>query len=140
MERVALVTQKQRKHLESLFVLLAFLAAVWYFQDNGVVARLLFVPAVVYCVLNHRRFRDFGRGAPSPKQLIEHSRSLRRITMVILAVEILVAYSALLSGFRIDAALQGVGMLSLAVLAPLLPAIVISQWLLYRRLGNDKSG
>ena len=60
--------------------------------------------------------------------------------MVILAVEILVAYSALLSGFRIDAALQGVGMLSLAVLAPLLPAIVISQWLLYRRLGNDKSG
>jgi hypothetical protein len=133
------MTRNQRKYRECLSVLAFLLVTVWYFQDDRVIGRLVFIPVVIYYLINLRQIRAIEQVGPSPLQVIRDNRFIRGITVFILGLEIVVAYSSLISGFRIDGALQGFGMLLLAVLGPLLPATIVSQLRLYRRLDNEKS-
>jgi len=133
------MTRNQRKYLECLTVFALFIVTVWYFQDDKVMARLVFIPIVIYYLINLRQIRAIEKVGPSPMQVIQDSSFVRGTTIAILGLEIVVAYSSLISGLRIDGVLQGFGMLMLAVLGPLLPATVVSQLRLYRRLANAKS-
>ena len=132
------MTVKQRKYLECWTVLALLLAAVWYFQDDTVLARLAFVPAAIYYLINLEHIRALEQVGPSPIQVIQENRFIRGATIGMLGLEIVIAYSSLISGFRIDGALQGFGMLMLVVLGPLLPATIVSQLHLYRRLADEK--
>jgi len=132
------MTVKQRKYLECWTVLALLLAAVWYFQDDTVLARLAFVPAAIYYLINLEHIRALEQVGPSPIQVIQENRFIRGATIGMLGIEIVIAYSSLISGFRIDGALQGFGMLMLVVLGPLLPATIVSQLHLYRRLADEK--
>jgi hypothetical protein len=102
-------------------------------------ARLVFIPVVLYYLINLRQIRAIEQVGPSPIQVIQDNRFIRGTTIAILGLEIVVAYSSLVSGFRIDGALQGFGMLLLALFGPLLPATIVSQLRLYRRLADEKS-
>jgi hypothetical protein len=133
------MTPKQRKYLECLTVFTLLLVTVWYFQDDRVMARLVFIPVVLYYLINLRQIRAIEQVGPSPIQVIQDNRFIRGTTIAILGLEIVVAYSSLVSGFRIDGALQGFGMLLLALFGPLLPATIVSQLRLYRRLADEKS-
>lgn len=133
------MTSKQRKYLECLTVFTLLLVTVWYFQDDRVMARLVFIPVVLYYLINLRQIRAIEQVGPSPIQVIQDNRFIRGTTIAILGLEIVVAYSSLVSGFRIDGALQGFGMLLLALFGPLLPATIVSQLRLYRRLADEKS-
>lgn len=128
---------KQRKYLELLAVLLCLLVAVWYFQDDEIAARLVFVPAVLYFLMNQRQIRSIEQFMPSPKEIISESRFIRVVTIIILGLEIIVAYWSLATGVRIDGALQGFGMLMLALIGPLLPAVIVSQIRFYKALANQ---
>lgn len=128
---------KQRKYLEYLAVLLCLLVAVWYFQDDEIVARLVFVPAVLYFLINQRQIPSIEQFMPSPKEIISESRFIRGVTITILGLEIIVAYWSLATGIRIDGAFQGFWMLMLALIGPLLPAVIVSQMRLYRVLANQ---
>jgi hypothetical protein len=132
------MTVKQRKYLECWTVLALLLATVWYFQDDTVLARLAFVPAAIYYLINLEHIRALEQVGPSPIQVIQENRFIRGATIGMLGLEIVIAYSSLISGFRIDGALQGFGMLMLVVLGPLLPATIVSQLHLYRRLADEK--
>ncbi|MFZ2289180.1 MAG: hypothetical protein WAV92_05865 [Halopseudomonas yangmingensis] len=95
------------------------------------------LPAVIYYLINLQHLRVIEQVGPSPLEVIQESQFIRGLTMAILGLEIIVAYSSLISGFRIDGAFQGFGMLMLALLGPLLPATIVSQFRLYRRLADE---
>lgn len=128
---------KQRKYLECLAVLLCLLVAVWYFQNDEIVARLVFIPAVLYFLINQRQILSIEQFMPSPKEIINESRFIKGVTIAILGLEIIVAYWSLVTGVRIDGVFQGFGMLMLALIGPLLPAVIVSQVRLYRALANQ---
>ncbi len=131
------MSAKQRKYLECLAVLLCLLVAVWYFQNDDIVARLVFVPAVLYFLINQRQIRSIEQFMPSPKEIINESRFIKGVTIAILGLEIIAAYWSLVTGVRIDGVFQGFGMLMLALIGPLLPAVIVSQVRLYRALANQ---
>jgi len=112
-------------------------ATVWAFQDNETVARLAFLPAVAYFLLNQRAIRALEKVGPTPKQVIEESRYVKLLVVALFAAEIATAYYAVASGERIDDYLYNFGALLLALIGPLLPALIVSQILLYRRLGDE---
>ncbi len=133
------MNHRQRKYMEGIFVLFMLFAVVWFFQDHDTIARLAFIPAIIYFLLNHREIRSIEQVGPTPKQIIQNNSIVRALVIAILSVEIIASYSALLSGFRIDEGLEGFWMLLVVILGPLMPAIVVSQVLLYRRLGDEHS-
>ena len=75
---------KQRKYLECLAVLLCLLVAVWYFQNDEIVARLVFIPAVLYFLINQRQILSIEQFMPSPKEIINESRFIKGVTIAIL--------------------------------------------------------
>jgi len=131
------MNHRQRKYIEGLCVLIMLFVVVWHFQDNDAIARIAFIPAVIYFVLNHREIRSIEQVGPTPKEIIENSPIVRALVIAILSVEIIVSLSALLSGYRVDVNLIGFGVLLALIIGPILPAILVSQVILYRRLGSE---
>lgn len=131
------MTSRQRKYLEGIFVLALLWVIVWFFQDNALIARLAFVPAAIYFLLNWRAIRAIENVGPSPKQVIEGNSYVRLLVVALLAAEIFVACYSLISGDGVADYLNSVGILLLALIGPLLPPVIASQVYLYRRLGDE---
>jgi hypothetical protein len=127
----------RRKLIESWIVILALLAVASMYQDNAFIACGVFVPVAIYFIMNARVFKHFQRSAPSPKQVIEGSSTIQKWCIAAVGLQILVAFSFLLSGGNLGDYLTGPASLFVAILFPLAPPIFINQTELYRRLGEQ---
>lgn len=126
----------QRKVVELWVVIAVFFVALWVVQDDPVFSRSIFVPLVIYLLLNRRPLKHFGKLGPSARETIERSRKLQVWCVVAMAFQIVTAFIFVLGGVDLGIYLPGAVSLFLAIMFPFLPALVISQIKLYRRLGR----
>lgn len=110
------------------------LVTVSFFQDDQVIALLAFIPAIVYGALNYKVLQEIESIGPSPKELIGQNVYLKALTISLLAIEICWVYYCFLIGIDTEQVIDGVGMLAFAIIGPILPAILVSRIILFRRL------
>lgn len=124
----------QRKYIQSSSVMMSLIIVVVYFQDDHLIARLAFIPAVVYAALNYKFLQKIESFGPSPKEVLETSAVVKLITIVLLGGEISLVYYWFLCGNDISNIIDGFEILLLAILGPMLPALLVSRIMLFRRL------
>ena len=129
------MTRVQRKHIEIILVLATLLGSVWFFQNNSLIARLLFIPAGLYLLANWRDIQFIESVGPSPIEILQTYKVVRVLAILALGLEILIAYYLVFSGSSIGLKLaNNFGMLFFAFIWPGLPALAISQFQLHRNL------
>lgn len=126
----------QRKVVELWVVIAVFFVALWVVQDDPVFSRAIFVPLVIYLLLNRRPLKYFGELGPSARETIERSPKIQIWCVLAIAFQIVIAFTFVLNGVDLGIYLPGAVSLFLAIMFPFLPAFVISQIKLYRRLGR----
>ncbi|SCZ52248.1 hypothetical protein [Thiohalomonas denitrificans] len=131
-----MMTKKQRKLIEIWGVLFTFLTIALLLVDHPALARAMFIPLVIYGILNWQSIRSLEGVGPTPIEVIEGSSKIRMWLIAVCGIEVIVAISFLMTGSNLDKYL-GIWSLLAAFLAPLLPALIASQLLLYRRLGKS---
>jgi hypothetical protein len=129
------VNKLQRKYLQSNLVMILLIAFVIVFQDDKLAAQLAFIPVIVYAALNYKFLQKIERFGPSPKEVIESNTVVKTITIGLLGIEISFIYYCFLAGSDISTMIDGIGILLLAIMGPLLPALLASRIMLFRRLG-----
>jgi hypothetical protein len=67
--------------------------------------------------------------------VIESNTVVKTITIGLLGIEISFIYYCFLAGSDISTMIDGIGILLLAIMGPLLPALLASRIMLFRRLG-----
>lgn len=126
----------QRKIVELWAVIAVFFIAFWVVQDDPVLACAIFVPIVIYLLLNRWPLKHFGKLGPSDRETIERSPKLQVWCVLVMAFQIVIAFTFVLSGVDLGVYLPGAVSLFIAIMFPFFPALVISQVKLYRRLGR----
>lgn len=126
----------QRKVVELWVVIAVFFVALWVVRDDPVFSRAIFVPLVIYLLLNRRPLNYFGKIGLSVRETIEHSRKIQVWCVVTMAFQIVIAFTFVLIGVDLGVYLPGALSLFFAIMFPFLPALIISQVMLYRRLGR----
>ena len=131
------MTKRQKMLIKWWLILLALFVVVWVFQDNALVANGAFAPVALYAVLNTSELRELERKRPTPLDVIRAHKGVRLWVIGSLTIEITAALFFLASGRDLGEYIVGFGALLLAVIAPLLPPILISQLALFRNLANE---
>lgn len=130
------MTRLQRKQLEGWIVVLMLFFVVWLFQDNPVVARGAFLPVIIYLMANWSTILYMARVGPTPTEVLAKSIRIRVGLFVCIGLQLAVAYFFLFTGRDLGKILTGYGSLTLAVLFPILPAVINSEFARFRRLGK----
>ncbi|WP_369986254.1 hypothetical protein [Thalassolituus sp.] len=127
----------QKKYIQSSSIMALLIAVMVYFQDDPLLVRLAFIPVIMYAGLNYKFLKKIESYGPSPKEVIETNPFVKSITIFLLGTEIFLVYYWFLIGMDISSILDGVGMLLLAILGPMLPALLVSRLKLFGRLGDE---
>lgn len=130
------MTRLQRKQLEGWIVVLVLFLVIWLFQDTPVVARGAFLPAIIYLMANWGTILYMARVGPTPTEVLTKNTRIRMGLFFCIGVQLTVAYFFLFTGRDLGEILTGYGSLTLAVLFPILPAVIISEFTRFRRLGK----
>jgi hypothetical protein len=130
------MTRTQQKHIEIILVLIALLGGIWFFQNSALIARLLFIPAGLYLLINWRDVQFIESVGPSPIEVLQTYKVIRALAILTLGLEIMIAYYLIFSGSSIGLKANSFGMLLLAFAAPGLPALAISQVQLHKNLSK----
>jgi len=115
-------------------VMFALLVVVSLLEGNELFARLPFIPVGLYIVLNWRDIREIEATGPTPIEFLENSKSVRRITISVLVLEIVAAYYLVFTGSHVATENVSIPSLFLALIGPMLPAVVVSRIQLHARL------
>lgn len=130
-------TSAQRKHVEIILVLAALLGGVWFFQNSPLIARLLFIPAGLYLLANWRHVQLIESIGPSPIEVLQTYKIVRVLAVLVLGLETLTAYYLVFSVSTIGLKIaDNFGLLVIALTAPGLPALFISQVQLHKNLNK----
>jgi len=76
---------------------LVTICLVTYFQGGPVWGRLVFLPLVVYCIINRKIFSAFPKQL-RPVDVLEAKPIFKIFAIAVLGIEILVAYTAIIKG------------------------------------------
>lgn len=133
------MTPRQYKFLEIWIALASVALAGWLFQDNALVARGLFVPAVLYAIWNWDTIRSIERVGPTPNEVIRNNTVARVWVVAVVTAEAAVAFGFLLSGHNLGDHMAGYWSLLLALIAPIALPLFLSQVALFRRLRHVES-
>ena len=129
---------RQKMLLKWWLILLGLLIVVWLFQDNVWIARSAFVPVVIYAIWNADEIRQLQGRRPTPLDIVRNSKPVFFWVMGVLAIEIGTAIFFLVTGRDLGQFIGGFWALLLVFLAPIIPAVYVSQLALFRILGNEE--
>jgi len=129
----------QRKLLEFWGVLGGLLILGWLLQDNVWVTRLAFIPVLGYIIWNWRAVRAIERVGPTPKEIIESNILARTWIIVLILIEIVLAFFFLLSGRNLGDYIDGYWLFFIALMAPIALPLLLSQMALFKRLDHAES-
>ena len=131
------MTRTQQKHIEIILVFAALLGGVWFFQNNALIARLLFIPAGLYLLVNWLDVQFIESVGPSPIEVLQTYKVIRALAILSLGLEILITYYLVFSGSSIGLKVaNNFGLLLFAFIWPGLPALVISQVQIHKNLSK----
>lgn len=112
------------------------LAVLVILQDTGREAWWVFLPALLYAMLNWESIDEFQRRSLKPIEIIDRSTGIRYWVYGSSAFLVLAASISLLSDSNpLD--YLGFGSLLTLIFLPLLPVVYTSQVTLYRDLANE---
>ena len=129
----------QRKLLEFWGVLGGLLLLGWLFQDNVWVTRLVFIPVLGYIIWNWRAVRAIEQVGPTPKEIIESNIMARTWIVVLILIEIGLAFFSLLGGRNLGDYIGGYWIFFIALIAPIALPLLLSQFALFKRLEHAES-
>jgi predicted membrane protein len=132
------MNQNQKKLVEIWFVMISLFIIVGVFEENEYIARGIFIPVVIYFFLNYETIKSFENSALTVKNIIANNKFMSLFTVGYLLLAIIISFYFLFSGKDLGKYLDSFWSLALALGAPLIVPIIVSQKLLFIELGKNE--
>ncbi|MES9861694.1 MAG: hypothetical protein ABW157_04770 [Candidatus Thiodiazotropha sp. LLP2] len=127
------MTKKQLKLIEVWIVISLLVVTLIIFENDEWNVRWMFVPVILYMILNWSHINEFQTINPKPTEILENNQKIKYLVYGSAASLILAAFIILLSGINIVNYL-GFGGLLLLLSSPFLPILIASQYALFQEL------